>query len=264
MSNDSRLRVGHLAGPPVSEGTPVAVLLHGFTQNIHCWGPFAFQLGERFTVIGIDLPGHGDSTADTVSFEAGAELVHDALASIDAPIDLLVGYSMGGRMALRVLLEHPDSARRMVLIGATAGIDDPQLRQIRIDADQKLADRVRELGPEAFLDFWLNLSLFSALAEDQQFRAERLQHWGTGVVETLLHRGTGNMESLWHRLAEVNHPTMIVAGEHDRKFADTGAKLVTGIGPNAQFQIIQDSSHACHLQHPAETAAAIINWASTR
>lgn len=260
MTEDSRLRVGHLAGPPLGSGKPVAVLLHGFTQNIHCWGPFATHLGSRFSVIGIDLPGHGDSPADDVSFEGATELVWQALQSIDAPIDLLVGYSMGGRMALRLLIDHPHIAQRMVLVGATAGIDDPTLRQIRIDADQKLAERVEQLGPEAFLDFWLGLSLFSALSEDQHFRAERLQHWGSGVSQTLLHRGTGNMESLWHRLGEIHVPTLVIAGEHDRKFVDIGHKLVEGIGRHAQMRVVEGSSHACHLQHPYETADAIMAW----
>lgn len=165
-------------------------------------------------------------------------------------------------MALRVLLDHANAASGLVLIGATAGIDDANLRQIRIDADQKLAERMQQLGPEAFLDFWLNLSLFAALREDQQSRAERLKHWGSGVVETLLHRGTGNMQPLWHRLAEVTVPTLVMAGEHDKKFTDTGEKLVDGIGVNAQLRLIPDSSHACHLHHPVEAANAIIEWSS--
>ncbi len=260
MTSDNRLRIGHLGGPPVGTHTPVAVLLHGFTQNIHCWGPFAADLGEHFSVIGIDLPGHGDSSADEVSFETGTELVHEALQSIDAPIDLIVGYSMGGRMALRLQIEHPHLANGLVLIGATAGIDDATLRQIRIDADYKLADRVDQLGPEQFLDFWLNLSLFAALEEEQQFRDERLRHWGSGVSQTLRFRGTGNMESLWHRLSEVTVPTLVIAGEHDRKFAEIGTKLVAGIGERSELRIIEGSSHACQLQHPHETAAAITDW----
>ncbi len=258
--SDNRLTIGHVSGPVLGDKDPVAVLLHGFTQNRHCWGPFADALGKRFTVLGVDLPGHGDSGANEVNFEEASELVGDALDSVDGPIDTLIGYSMGGRMGLRLALDRRSVFSSLVVLGATAGLADPNDRHQRRVADRELAERIRSDGAERFLDFWLRLPLFDNLSDAQQFRAQRLAHWGTGIPETLEHRGTGNMEPLWNRLPEIDVPTLALAGDRDTKFAEIGRSLAHGIGSNGSFAWVEKSGHACHLQRPVETADAILRW----
>ncbi len=258
--SDRRLAIGHISGPVLGEEDPVAVLLHGFTQNRHCWGPFADALGKRFTVLGVDLPGHGNSGASDVTFEQASELVGDALDTVDRPIDTLIGYSMGGRMALRLAVDRRAVCGWLVVLGATAGLADPGDRHQRREADRKLAERIRSEGAERFLDFWLRLPLFDALSDAQQFRAQRLAHWGTGVPETLEHRGTGSMEPLWTRLPEIDIPTLALAGDQDTKFTEIGRSLAHRIGANGSFAPVEESGHACHLQRPDETADAILRW----
>lgn len=254
------LAAEELAGPAGREG-PVAVLLHGFTQNRHCWGPFAHAVARTHRTIAVDLPGHGDSGHDDASFESAADLVAQTLDAI-GDIDLLVGYSMGGRLALRCLIDHPGSAGRLVLIGATAGLADTDARAERRATDTRLAERLRAETPGDFLDFWLALPLFDGLTDAQQCREARLAHWGSGVAETLLHRGTGSMEPVWDRLHEVEVPTLILAGADDEKFADLGARLAAGIGSAATLRLVPRCGHACHLEDPEATAAIIASWRS--
>lgn len=248
--------------PALSTPSPTAVLLHGFTQNRRCWGPFAGALGRTHRIIGVDLPGHGASGFDHVSFEDAGELVAETLAGIGG-VDLLVGYSMGGRLALRCLIEHPDSAGHLALIGATAGLEDASARTERRAGDRQLSDRLHAGTPESFLDFWLGLPLFDGLTEDQQCRRERLAHWGSGIAETLLHRGTGSMEPLWDRLDHIRVPTLLLAGARDEKFARLGARLASGIGSAATLRLIPRCGHACHLEDPEATAATIESWRRT-
>lgn len=254
------LAAGELGAP--ASAAPTAVLLHGFTQNRHCWGPFAGAIALTHRTIGLDLPGHGDSGHDEVSFEGAVDLVTETLTTL-GEVDLLVGYSMGGRMALRCLIEAPEAAAHLVLIGATAGLSDAGDRAERQATDRRLAGRLQSGTPEDFLDFWLALPLFYGLTDAQQCRAERLAHWGSGVGETLLHRGTGSMEPLWDRLDQVRVPTLILAGSRDEKFADIGARLASGIGAAATLRLVEGSGHACHLEDPALTAAVIASWRST-
>ncbi len=249
-----------LVAPPAP--SPAAVLLHGFTQNRRCWGPFAGALGTTHRIIGVDLPGHGESGFDDVSFEDAGELVAETLAGIGG-IDLLVGYSLGGRLALRCVIEHPETARHAVLIGATAGLDDAAARAARRADDRQLADRLLAGTPESFLDFWMGLPLFDGLTEDRQCRHERLAHWGSGVAETLLHRGTGSMEPLWDRLDRIRVPTLVLSGARDEKFAGLGARLAAGIGSAATLRLVPRCGHACHLEDPETTAAIIESWRST-
>jgi 2-succinyl-6-hydroxy-2,4-cyclohexadiene-1-carboxylate synthase len=183
-----------------------------------------------------------------------------ALDTIEGPVDTLVGYSMGGRMALRLVVDQLDVCGRLVLLGATAGLADPGDRRQRRSADAALAARLRSDGPEKFLDFWLGLPLFADLSDSQQFRVERLAHWGSGVPETLEHRGTGNMEPIWSRLSTVQMPVLALAGERDQKFTALGRALSEHIGENGTFESIAESGHACHLQHPSQSATAILRW----
>ncbi len=256
----SGLAIEHIRCPQAPAGLPVAVLLHGFTQNRHCWGEFADELASTHSVWAVDLPGHGDSRFDEATFEEAATLTAGAVADVGAPVDLLVGYSMGGRIALRVALDYSGVVRRLVLIGATAGISDADNRADRIANDRQLADRLRNSSPEDFLDFWLELPLFAHVPEARRYRAERLEGWGSGVVESLLYRGTGSMEPMWDRLHRLAAPALVIAGDNDTKFTDLGHRLVAGIGANASFASIHGVGHACHLEAPDRTAEAIRSW----
>ena len=98
------------------------VFLHGFTQTHHHWHPIALDLAATIdpapALAFVDLPGHGLSAHDRTTV-ADAGLV----AALAGP-GTYVGYSMGGRFALAAALDRPDLVERLVLIGATAGIDD--------------------------------------------------------------------------------------------------------------------------------------------
>ncbi len=101
------------------------VLLHGFTQTGRLWGRFGEHLAESFTLVALDLPGHGGSDAVRADLPATARLVADAArdAAGDAPCAVL-GYSLGARVALHVLAQGGLPVRGAVLIGATGGIED--------------------------------------------------------------------------------------------------------------------------------------------
>ncbi len=256
----SGLVTERIRGPEASAGGPAAVLLHGFTQNRHCWGEFADELASTHSVWAVDLPGHGDSRFDEATFEEAATLTAGAVADIGAPVDLLIGYSMGGRIALRAALDYAGVVRRLVVIGATAGISDADNRADRIANDRHMADRLRNSSPREFLDFWLDLPLFAGVPEAQQHRAERLGGWGSGVAESLLYRGPGSMEPIWDRLHRLEVPTLVIAGDNDTKFTELGHRLVHGIGANATFASVHGVGHACHLEAPDRTAEAIRSW----
>src|SRR5919106_3649821 len=99
----------------------VVVLLHGFTQTRQSWRRTVAALGGRYRALTPDLPGHGlAAERRPASFSACAAYVR-ALA--DGPCTL-VGYSMGGRIALHTALALPHVVQRLVLIGASPGIAD--------------------------------------------------------------------------------------------------------------------------------------------
>lgn len=230
----------------VVEGSgPRLVLVHGFAQTQACWGPVASDLARDHEVVRVDAPGHGGSAGVRADLAATAEL----LAEVGGPATY-VGYSMGGRMALHVALSRPEVVQGLVLIGATAGIDDPVERAARQVADDALAVAIETDGVEAFLDRWLALPLFAGLDETTRFRAERATNAPEGLAASLRLAGTGAQEPLWDRLGSIAAPTLVLAGEHDEKFAALGRRLADGIGPNATFATVPGAGHSAHLEAP--------------
>ena len=248
------LHVERLGAPPPGGELPRLALLHGFTQNAACWGPFGRALGRHFEVVAADLPGHGRSGHDEADLWEAGRLVADAVGPA-----IHVGYSMGGRVALHAALGRPRAVTGLVLIGATAGIDDEAERARRRDADEALARRLSADGLPAFLDRWLANPLFAGLDPEQACRAERLTNRAEGLAASLVACGTGTQEPLWDRLGALDIPVLVVVGERDHKFRALGERLVAALPPAAGARLVTiPGTHAVHLEQPGPTAAAII------
>ena len=233
-------------------GNPV-VLLHGFTQSSRSWGEIADALSAGHEVVAIDAPGHGRSASISANLTTGADLMADvAPARSD-----WIGYSMGGRYALHVALRHPDRVRRLVLVSATAGIDDPGERHDRQESDERLAEQVCRDGLEAFVKAWLKQPLFATLPDAAARIDDRLTGTAAGLAESLRLAGTGAQEPLWDRLGALDMPVLVVAGSLDLKYTALAERLVSSIGANAEPAIIAGAGHACHLEKPAEFLSVV-------
>lgn len=231
------------------------VLLHGFTQNRHCWGTFADDLATDHELLVIDAPGHGDSAAVVADLDHSA-----ALSGEIGGRATYIGYSMGGRTALHLALARPGLVDRLVLIGATAGLDTEAGRAERRDADEALADRIEQIGVDAFIDEWLAQPLFATLPEGAAHREERRSNTSAGLARSLRLCGTGTQRSLWSELDTLTMPVLIIAGEQDPKFIAAGRRMVASIGPNATMTLVPASGHSTHLERPAVTASIIRRW----
>ncbi|MFN8053377.1 MAG: alpha/beta fold hydrolase [Acidimicrobiales bacterium] len=234
------------------------VLLHGFGQTGRCWGPLAPALATDHEVTALDLPGHGAAGAIRADLWTTADLVADAIEP-DRPA-ALVGYSMGGRVALHVALAHPRSVRALVLVSATGGIDDDGERDARRAADDALAARVETIGVDAFVGEWLALPLFAGLPPEGRFEDERRSNSAAGLASSLRLAGTGTQEPLWDRLGELTMPVLIIAGQDDTKFAALAERLAAGIGAQATLAIVGGSGHTVHLEQPLLTADLVTTW----
>lgn len=245
---------------------PTLHLLHGFTQNSECWGPIADLLADGRPVEAIDLPGHGDggpaadgwATADRLADEVTNRASSGADDGSVGPSDWL-GYSLGGRMLLHLLLAHPGVVGRAVLIGATAGIEDPADRHARRQADEKLALRIEHDGLEQFLDRWLAMPMWADLPTRAQFIDERRTNTAVGLAGSLRLAGTGAQDNLWPRLGEITTPVLVLAGERDEKFTTIGQRLATAL-PHGEFQHVSGAGHAAHLEAPDLTAELVNAW----
>ena len=232
------------------------VLAHGFTQTARSWDRFRELLrthGVEDTVA-VDLPGHGSASAIRTDLWGCAE----HLVGVGGP-GTYCGYSMGGRVALHAALASPRLVERLVLVGATAGLDDDGERASRRAADEQLAERIEAIGVPAFLDEWLAAPLFAGLSDEAAGREDRRRNTADGLASSLRLAGTGTQEPLWSRLGEIAVPVLVIVGADDAKFTEIGRRLTDAL-PDASMAIVEGSGHSVHLEQPERTAEVLADW----
>ena len=255
-----RLTVNGVAYHVEKQGSGPAVLflLHGFTGSSATWTPHLVAL-QAFTTVRVDFLGHGRSDAPADVRRYGMEACVDDLLAIQDHLGIrrcaVVGYSMGGRVAMRVALQAPERLWALVLESASPGIADPADRRARVRQDAKLAAQIRKDGVAAFADYWQSLSLFasqSRLPEStrQALRHQRLQHTANGLANSLQGLGAGMQEPVLERLRGLHVPVLLLAGALDDKYCGL-ANDMAALLPCSRVRIVPDAGHAVHLEQPA-------------
>ncbi|MCK4177252.1 alpha/beta fold hydrolase [Aciditerrimonas ferrireducens] len=230
-------------------GAPTLVVLHGFTQHGGLLGPLPSWLATDRPVVAVDLPGHGASATIDTDLPGTAALLADLVTKRGpGPVDVL-GYSLGGRVALHVALGHPGLVRRLVLVGATPGLEDPEARERRRAADEALAARFAQEPLAEVLAAWLAQPLFRTLPPDRAGLAARQVNRGEDLARALRRLGTGTQEPLWLRLGSLP-PTLWVAGQLDFRFAAVAVRAARRSGPGSACHLVAGAGHACHLERP--------------
>ena len=244
------------------DGVPVT-LLHGFTQSGRSWRELISHMPEGWKWIVPDLRGHGEThiTHDTVcSMDAcTGDLVRlwDALGVERSHV---VGYSMGGRLALHVAAKRHERLLSLVTIGAHAGLEE-SAREGRRRGDEALARRIEKDGIEAFVNYWGALPLFAGLerrgpAYVAEVRAERLRNHAAGLACSLRGMGAGVMDPVWDQLAQVTVPCTFVAGQLDHGYVASARRLAS-TAPNGRLEIVLRAGHAVHQERPDAFARAL-------
>lgn len=238
------------------EGTgPRLVLVHGFTQTRAHWGLISSRLAVDHEVVRVDAPGHGRSAELTADMADGAALLGDTGGHAS-----YIGYSMGGRLCLHLALARPDLVSGLVLVGATAGIEDPVERARRAAADEKLAQRLRADGVDAFLAWWVDQPLFAGLGDEAADVGSRRENTAGGLASSLRHAGTGAQAPLWDQLGRLAMPVLVVAGENDGHFATVARQLAGAVGDNAELFLVPGAGHSAHLEAPSRFLEHLVPW----
>lgn len=244
------------------EGRPV-VLLHGFTGSHHSWSSFISEWQDEFQLITIDLPGHGKTTTNTPrTMEACCHDLQQLFDNLELTTVHLVGYSMGGRVALSFAMLFPQYISTLILESSSPGLRSKDEQRQRVKNDEKLAQQIETDGLEAFVNFWESIPLFVSqrkLGEDLQhsIRTERLSQTEKGLTDSLRHMGTGSQPSWWDKLAGLNKPVLLIVGELDEKFVKINKEMEKSLS-KAELEIVENAGHAIHVEEPKKFGKLLI------
>lgn len=223
----------------------MVLFIPGFMQRGDAWRPVAELLPERYPSRMLDHSEH--------SFEGRlGEIAAEGEGAV------LVGYSLGGRLALRAAIRSPESFKAVVTVGATAGIDEGPLRVARAAADEKLASWIEAASMEDLVSLWERQPLFAdqsdALVEAQ--RAGRLLQDQRSLALLLRTAGQGVLEPVWHELSQLELPVLAMAGARDDGYT-RAAKRIASTAPRGRAALVEDAGHAPQLQRPEEVARLV-------
>lgn len=236
--------------------------LHGFIGNIHEFDAVINLLGNDFSYLKIDLPGHGNTQVlgvdDYYTMPKTAAAIISLLDKLNINKCFLVGYSMGGRLALYLTLNFPERFEQVILESASPGLLTETERLERVKRDGQIARKLTRIVSKVdFSDFlfnWYNQPIFGSLKHHPQFNLmleNRLQNQPTELVKSLQLMGTGSQPPLWDKIQDNQIPILLLAGENDPKFIHINQQIAI-ICPRCQLEIISNAAHNIHLENTSE------------
>ena len=228
---------------------PAVVFVPGFMQRGDAWRQVAERVGTRYPSACVEPRG---ATLQTRLHELAGRL---------PPEVVLVGYSMGGRLALHAALRRPRELAALVLVGASAGIEDEALRVERRAADERLAGWIEGRSIEEVVDAWERLPIFATQSPElrEALRPGRLSHDPVELPSLLRTAGQGAMPPVWERLPELTCPALLVAGEADDAYV-AAAHRMADLLPRGRARLVPGAGHAPHLEDPDAFSRLLLDF----
>lgn len=241
------------------------LLLHGFTGSGASWPAALVEgLSTRVRVPSTpDLPGHGrwGGEVDPECFTLAAALraIGKAQGGEAGPV---VGYSMGGRLALAYAVAYPERVTHLVLESASPGLATEEERGSRRTSDGRLARDLERDGMAAFVRRWEALPLFESQAAlpvsvRSAQRARRMANDPRSLAAALRGLGTGALPSFWEALPGLRVPTLLLVGGRDARFVGVARAMVEAL-PDGRLTVVPDAGHAVHLERPGAWLDAVV------
>jgi 2-succinyl-6-hydroxy-2,4-cyclohexadiene-1-carboxylate synthase len=228
---------------------PLVAFLPGFAQRGDAWTSVAERVGQKYRSVAIDF--------STWTFDGRlreiAERVDDG--------DVVVGYSMGGRLALAAALRRPPKFGALVLVGTSAGIEDAAAREERRRSDDELADWLEHHTIEEFAERWESQPVFATQPPElvTAQRPGRLSHDPARLAQLLRSAGQGMFDPVWDELERIDCPVLAIAGERDERYADASFRIAERV-KHGRARLVPGAGHAPQLERPDEFAALLLEF----
>jgi 2-succinyl-6-hydroxy-2,4-cyclohexadiene-1-carboxylate synthase len=236
--------------------TETVLFLHGFMGDKDDWTEITDRLRPEYRTLAVDLPGHGESgqvdDEHAYRIESCAHGLIDLLDDLEIGPCHLVGYSMGGRLGLYLILRYPERFLDAVLESTSPGLETEDERAARRAHDEALAQGLETVGLKTFVATWYQQPLFHHLPAGPRLETmlkNRASNAPGGLARSLRFMGTGAQPSLWERLDKAKRPQLFVAGLQDEKFSHIAARMEEAC-PCGKAVIVENAGHIVHFEQP--------------
>lgn len=239
------------------------VTVHGFLGDGRSLERVTALVRERFVrVDSLVIAGHAGQRFERE--RRWSDVVRVMSEGLAGEGNVIVGYSMGARLALSMLLDAPQKFSGAVLVGVDAGIEDgdERARAERQAWERSMREKIERDGLDAFARAWESLPVFEsqrALPESvrEELRARRSQHDPAGVAWAMTALGTGAMPSRWGDLASVSVPVVLVTGGLDEKFTAIAERMVRSNPRWISCRVVEGVGHDVTIEAPEAVASAL-------
>jgi pimeloyl-[acyl-carrier protein] methyl ester esterase len=266
-----------------NSGAPL-LLIHGWGMHGGMWSGVAEQLAQNFSVMAVDLPGHGYSVNNAKGKDQGKRskgqdlvlpltldpspfaldtIVDELSAQFNFPL-AVCGWSLGGQIALRWAMRHPQQVERLVIVASTPCF-------------VRLVDWKHALSVEILEEFAVNLQQNYALTLKRflalQVRgSEQEREILAELRDRIFRRGEPDLGALQSgldalrgsdlrgELPEIKQPALVLAGERDTLIPLQASQYLASNTPNGRLAVIGGAAHAPFLSHPDEFVRHVVNF----
>lgn len=242
------------------------LFLHGFLGSCHDFDEAIVFLSKNFYCLSVDLPGHGKTQVlggkEYYTIPKIAEGLIDLLNELKIHQCLLVGYSMGGRIALYLTLHFSDRFCQVILESTSPGLKTEIERQERLKKDEQLAQELETINLDLFLEKWYDQPLFKSFNNHPNFQkvlAKRLNNNPLELAKSIRYCSLGLQASLWEKLKTNNIPVVLLVGELDQKFVAINQQMAS-LSPSITLEIIPNCGHNIHVENINKFVQIIGEW----
>ncbi|PPJ64566.1 2-succinyl-6-hydroxy-2,4-cyclohexadiene-1-carboxylate synthase [Cuspidothrix issatschenkoi] len=253
----------------INPNKPIMLFLHGFMGNINEFDQTIKLLFNNFSYLTLDLPGHGKtevSDDENYTMSSTAQAIINLLDQLNIDKCFLIGYSMGGRLALYLTLHFPHRFIKVILESASPGLLTETARLARIKSDSQIAQKLSRMTNKDdfynFLNNWYQQPIFGDIKNHPQYQSmleSRIANHPLNLVKSLQFMGTGSQPCLWESLTQNTIPLLLLVGEKDKKFIDINMAMTEKCN-FIQLKIINQVGHNIHLENTLAFVENIQNF----
>lgn len=231
---------------------PAIAFLHGIRLGREIWEPHARALMHAYHIVTLDLPGHGANTGIPFTPEGIATTVAEVLATVSPSPPLIVGYSLGGYVAMQYAALHPERTRALLLSGCTLDFESWKSWPYEVTA------RLSQTIPESVLDWLMNVSLRLTLPRNWARLVSGIPFNRDVFMRT---SALAHASKFSEKLKDYRKPVLFVNGEYDLIFRADERRFLNRV-PQARLRILRGVDHTAPMRNVEEFTAIVREFAT--